>query len=472
MDKMFTNFFGFTEDPFIREPNADFYFTSKQYQNALQTLSLIFQTEEKFAMLVGRSGTGKSATLHKFIQDMSSDTLFINTPFPNLKTEELLRFILNTIGYEPGEETSKHTLAAQFRKFLEEKSEKRVVLVIDEAQKTPDETIEDLFLFSGQWPGLSCLLAGRPELIEKLDAKNLQQLKQKITLIAKLDNLEQEEINEYLCQRTEKAGRKSALTGRGTTKLIWKCTQGNPRLINTLMKRAIVVAYMDASNIVKSKHINSAARSLNSSAVLAQDDINSAANIQTSAYLSKSGRTLIFAGLAAVLAFFFAFKGYGLYSDKTKRIDKQFAEATVSALPTLPAYQETLPSESASQLQPQTDTVIKAQTTDSEAPEPPALTKDTTAEPIAPISPAPPAIAKGYFGVGNTATVVTNALNVRSLPKLDAEKIDSLHEGQRVIIQEETLYWVRITLPNGREGWVNKQYLIKPEAAQTVPPLD
>ena len=67
------------------------------------------------------------------------------------------------------------------------------------------------------------------------------------------------------------------------------------------------------------------------------------------------------------------------------------------------------------------------------------------------------------FGVGNIVEVTARSLNIRSMPSLNARVIGGLSKGQRVIIQEESPNWARITLPGVRNGWINKQYLIKAE---------
>ncbi|MDR0453866.1 MAG: AAA family ATPase [Deferribacteraceae bacterium] len=476
MDKKFINFFGFAKPPFNRAPNLDFYFMSNQYQNALQTLNSLFQPNENYAMLIGHPGTGKSATLYKFIKNLPDYVILINTPFPNLKTKELLRFILHDLGIEPGDDESQNSLTSKFKDFLTaaEKSSKVIVLIIDEAQKTPDETLEEIFKISEECQGFKIIIAGRPELDKKLNIANLRFLKQKISLVAWLNNLTQEEVNDFLDQRSKKAGRENVLIGRSTAKLIWEYTKGNPRIINVLMERAIMVAYMDASDSIKNKHINSSINSLNSNTVYLQEDINSSAkNINPDSAIKndrlslseipdilKTGRVLRIAP-AAALAICLTVVGVKLYN---KSPDVSKPGETSFALPEpITPVQTVIPEPPTPQEQPDDEPVPPQTNSDPEETQTPVEepVEEVVAQTVETVIP-PQIIPEGYFGIGNIAVVATDVLNVRISPMVDAEKIATIYKNYRITVVEESALWVQIELPGGRIGWVYKQYLSKP----------
>ena len=467
MDRTVIDFFGFAEEPFKRTPDVDVYFMSRQHQNALQMLNSMLKSDESFAVLTGRPGTGKSATLRRFMQDLPDSVIFAYILFSNLKPEELLNIILDNFGAEQGNEGAE----ARFKGFLTDMGEpaKQTLLVIDEAQKMPDETLEELFALSERWADLKIILAGRPELDEKLNNVNLRHIKEKITLNCRLGNLTQKENDEYISYRAKKAGRGSALTSRSTSNLVWNYTKGNLWLVNALMERAVMAAHMDASRNVKRRHVNIAAKSLNTST-----DMN---------FKIENKRIApVFIAAAAVLTVCLFFAGYKLYGNKTEELNIASVDIlqpdipkqpVIIPIPEPPQYTEPVPAENPIEApvlpeQPSQDIPPASSANNSE----PAVTPPPVTEPVTQVVTSPPLqISSEFdFGVGSVWVVITHSLNVRARPMLDAERIGAVYEGQLITVQEESPYWVRIMLPGERSGWVSKQYLAQPEDIPAATP--
>ncbi len=488
MDKMFTDFFSFAEDPFKRTPDVGFYFMSGRCRDALQTLNTLLQSDECFATLTAPPGAGKSITLHRFIQDLPDNVIFAYILFPSLRPEEFLQVLLENFDIPADAGTSQKPLRALFEKFikLSVKSGKQIALIIDEAQKMPAETIEELFDLAECNPGLKFILAGRPELEKTLNMIQLRQPRHKTSLNALLDNLTPDENAEYIVHRAEQAGRTTALTSKSASRLAWNYTKGNPGLVNTLMERAIIAARMDGARVIRDEHIHAAAKSLNA--------------VTGPVSTGKNKRRLVFSAAAALLAACFAFGGYKLYTVQPKPVVTASAVTTKppapSTGPTPPTEQSQIPAPPGGVIPPTAATPTPgisappAPVTQDITPEPPsapepaaAPTQPAPAEPTAPApvipTPAQPAEPRtpaqtpsgADFGIGSIAVVATPVLNVRSRPLLDSERIGTLYEGQRITIQEESRYWVRVTLNGGRDGWIYKQYLSKPENfIPSVPP--
>ena len=61
--------------------------------------------------------------------------------------------------------------------------------------------------------------------------------------------------------------------------------------------------------------------------------------------------------------------------------------------------------------------------------------------------------ALNYVQSENQAIVFSGSLSVKSEPKQSSSNLFIVHEGTRVSVLEEVNNWVRISLPDGNEGW-------------------
>ena len=266
----FVKFFGFKEDPFKITPDIEYYFMSPFHQEALMSMNYLLESGEGFAVIVGEPGTGKTITVRKFINDLPDNVEYAYIMFPNLSPEEMFKAILEDFGIENSrdEESSKNRLFSKLKDFLIKKREegKKVLIIVDEAQNLPIETLEELRILSNLETDkdklLQIILLGQPELEHKLNSPQLRQLKQRITLFVKFRNLTEDEVRNYVEYRLSKAGNTLLRVEDKAYKELYKRSQGNLRMINLLMERALMVAYLENSFVIKPKHIKKAEESL------------------------------------------------------------------------------------------------------------------------------------------------------------------------------------------------------------------
>ncbi len=262
----FLEFFGFKEDPFKITPDARYFFLSESHREALMSLEYLLISEEGFAVIIGEPGTGKTLTVKKFIEDNKENIKYAYILFPNLSPTELFEAILEDFGIRDFT-GNKNKLFTKLKDVLIEgrKRGKKVLIIIDEAQNLPIETLEELRILSNleteDLKLLQIILLGQPELEEMLNSKELRQLKQRITIFSKLRNLNSEEVKSYIELRISKAGGNVKLSKKAY-QLVYKLSLGIPRLINVIMERALMAAFVDASNEIKPKHIRQGAESI------------------------------------------------------------------------------------------------------------------------------------------------------------------------------------------------------------------
>ncbi len=265
--KEYLEFFGLRDDPFKITPDANYFFLSEAHQEALTALKYLVQSEEGFAVIIGEPGTGKTLTVRKFIDELPDEVEFAYIFFPNLSPEELFEAILEDFGISSKEDT-KNRLFAKMRDFLIQKrlSGKKVLIIIDEAQNLPIETLEELRILSNleteNQKLLNIILLGQPELEEKLSSEKLRQLNQRITVRAKLRNLTEKETQAYVNYRLAKAGGGNVKLSKKLFPELYHYSMGIPRLINILMERSLMAAFVEGTNEVTPKHLKRAVESV------------------------------------------------------------------------------------------------------------------------------------------------------------------------------------------------------------------
>lgn len=266
--KDYLEFFGFNDDPFKLTPDPRYFFLSESHQEALSSLKYLLESEEGFGVIVGEPGTGKTLTVRKFVEELPSEEVrFAYILFPNLSSEELFEAILEDFSIRSEGET-KNRLFAKLRDFLisEREKGKKVFIIIDEAQNLPTKTLEELRILSNLETSdtklLQIILIGQPELEDKLNSLELRQLRQRITVFVKLRSFTEEETKAYIDFRISKAGRGNLKIDTEVYKLVHKLSLGTPRLINMIMERSLMAAFVDSSHEIRPRHVEKAAESL------------------------------------------------------------------------------------------------------------------------------------------------------------------------------------------------------------------
>lgn len=470
--RTFTEFFGFRQDPFKRTPDVEFYYPTKMHLDALDTLNYMLHSDEPFAVITGEPGTGKTITIKKFMNELPDNIVSAYILFPNLTPEELFMAILEDFNIHVDKNLTKNALFARLRDFLIEigASGKKAVIIIDEAQNLPNETLEELRILSNleteKEKLLKIILAGQPELDDKLDEESLRQLKQRVTLYVKLDNIHENDIKEYINSHLEKAGKSPVKIHNNVINKIAKITKGNPRLINTLMERTIIAAFLDNSHTITEHHLTSAIASVNT--------------VISTIRRKRSVRNMQIASAAAVVLLVIAVLFLGL--DKyTRSSDKKTVIASAPApAERVPAAPVRLEQPAGVNETPQVNNDIRreAETASAEiAPQPEentgisdtassVNTAENTYETVNAADIAVPVIEEPAAApaVRDTAPakdvyILTNSLNVRATPSTDAERVGNARLGERYVYLDENDEWVHIRLSPAVSGWVYKRYV-------------
>jgi MSHA biogenesis protein MshM len=247
---MYLLHFGLRELPFTLTPNTNFYVDLESHREALQVLTTAIKSGEGFIKVTGEVGTGKTLICRKILNEIPEDFVTAYIPNPYLSPNEMRVALGEELGIEDIEKTDQHHLTQKIQKKLIELTEngKAVVLLVDEAQALPIESLEALRLFTNleteRKKLLQVVLFGQPELDQKLEQPEIRQLKQRITFSYQLRKLTTEEIAAYIQYRMLCAGNSGTnVFPQKVVKQITVASRGVPRLVNILCHKALMLAY-------------------------------------------------------------------------------------------------------------------------------------------------------------------------------------------------------------------------------------
>ena len=246
---MYTQFFGLREKPFSLSPDPRYLYLSDSHREALAHLLYGIEQGEGFIAITGEVGTGKTTLCRTLLDRIEPGTEVAFIFNPQLSGLELLQSIAAEFGLETGDRTRRELTEALNRFLLTKKREgRRVLLIVDEAQVLEREALEQVRLLSNLETNTSKLiqiiLIGQPELDTILEAPDLRQLRQRITVRWKLGALTSSETREYVRHRLRiAAGEARELFTDGALREIHRHSRGVPRLVNLLCDRSLLAGY-------------------------------------------------------------------------------------------------------------------------------------------------------------------------------------------------------------------------------------
>ncbi|ARD20781.1 MULTISPECIES: ExeA family protein [Shewanella] len=262
---MYQQHFGLTQLPFTLTPNTQFFFGLTPHVEALQVLQTAIENGEGFIKVTGEVGTGKTLICRKLLNDLPEQYHCAYVPNPYLSPEELRWALATELGLSLDENLNQQQLTSLIQSRLLELNQQglQVVLVLDEAQALPNESLETLRLFTNleteSTKLIQVVLFGQPELDERLEDNKLRQLKQRITFSYKLRPLAWDEIQAYIDYRLSVAGYQGhSLFNDKDVKLIAAAARGVPRLVNVITNKALLLCFAEGETRVHTKHCKAA----------------------------------------------------------------------------------------------------------------------------------------------------------------------------------------------------------------------
>jgi type II secretory pathway predicted ATPase ExeA len=264
---MYQRFFRLRESPFNVNPDPRYLFLTSQIQEALAGLTYGIQNRKGFILLSGEVGTGKTTLINRLLDWLRGQRVATAYIFNSrLGVNHLFDFMMADFEI-PCESREKSQVLLRLNHWLLERyrAGETAVLIVDEAQNLSSEVLEEIRLLTNLETSteklLQIVLAGQPELEEKLKAPSLRQLRQRITLRCRTAPLSLEETFGYVAERLRIAGANGEpVFSKEAIETVHLYSRGIPRVVNLLCEHSMISAYVDNLRPVPAHVVEEAAR--------------------------------------------------------------------------------------------------------------------------------------------------------------------------------------------------------------------
>jgi type II secretory pathway predicted ATPase ExeA len=146
---MYESYYGFHERPFQLTPNPQWFFASKLHKRALAYLQYGLSQGEGFIVITGDVGTGKTTIANQLLARLDQQIVARQIVTSRLGPDDLLRMIASvfSLSVKDNNKTAYIEAISHYLTLLHSQN-KRALLLVDEAQNLPLESIEELRMLS------------------------------------------------------------------------------------------------------------------------------------------------------------------------------------------------------------------------------------------------------------------------------------------------------------------------------------
>ncbi len=277
---MYEAFYNLSTKPFSLSPDPRFFFGSSGHKRAMSYLRYGISQGEGFIVITGGIGTGKTTLVRNLFAELDKECIIAaQLVSTNLTPDELIKMVSAAYGL-PYEGLAKVSLLQQLETFLRraEAQGKRVLLVVDEAQNLPAETVEELRMlsnFQGENRSLiQSFLLGQDEFRHTIQSPGMEQLRQRIIASCHLSPLNKNEVRSYIEHRLKEVGWSSRPVITDIAfELIHKYTGGVPRRINVFCDRLLLYGYLEELFVFNPKVVTLVADELAAESAVPEKEI-------------------------------------------------------------------------------------------------------------------------------------------------------------------------------------------------------
>jgi general secretion pathway protein A len=258
-------YYGLNEKPFSLSADPRFLYKSRTHAPVFDALRAGIRRREGIIILTGEPGTGKTTLCRSVLGALDRKTFCTMVPDPFVSREDLLKMLLVDFGVMSVEDLKSGRLNAATRPELSYplydflKSlvplQAYAVLILDEAQNLTPQLLEEIRILADlEAPEklLQLVLVGQPEFHDKLKDPALRQVDQRITVRCSLDTLDEDAVPEYLSHRLVVAGGGAERPDfvPEAIRLLFRSSNGNPRLLNLLADKSLHRAHLERTWII------------------------------------------------------------------------------------------------------------------------------------------------------------------------------------------------------------------------------
>lgn len=276
---MYLNHFKLAESPFQISTDPKYLWVGKQQEQVLSAFNRSLVDNQGLFVLMGDIGTGKTTLVHAFVNSLGPKTFRAVLSYPRIGKLEFFNFLAECFHF-----SARFTTEAGFFRYFTSflriacKFSYRVVLIIDEADRIPEEMLNQVLYFTHfemleetkmlahyvrryRRP-INIYLVGRDDLGDVFKGKKFTILRHKISHQWQIRPLTAEETVHYVAHRLKVAGATGEIFTKGAVREVFSLSGGYPRVINILCGNALVFSFLKRKKRIDARTIEHCAQNL------------------------------------------------------------------------------------------------------------------------------------------------------------------------------------------------------------------
>jgi len=245
---MYLSHYGLKRKPFEISPDPDFLWLGEKHRESLAILKYGILENKGFLLITGDVGTGKTALIRAIEKEVGAHSIIVTIPDPGMDLMDFYNYMASELKMDRRFK-NKGEFLIHFKRFLLKNfsARKRVLLIIDEAQRVKHDLLEEIRLLSNIDLGgkvlINIFLVGQSEFRAFLTQDENRSLRQRISMSYHISPLTEDETRAYLKHRLQVAGTTREIFPPEATRAVYRHTRGYPRLINIICDHALMSGY-------------------------------------------------------------------------------------------------------------------------------------------------------------------------------------------------------------------------------------
>lgn len=252
---MYLNFYRLNSKPFQITTDPRFLWLGEKHSEALATLKYGILEDKGFLLLTGDVGTGKTALIKLLVRSIDISAIVATIPDPSLEATDFFNILADEFKMDR-RFASKGDFLIYFKQFLlkAHTSERKVLLIIDEAQRLHHDLLEQIRLLSNieleNRKLINIFFVGQTEFNRTLLEERNKAVRQRLTVHYHIEPLAESETQQYIRHRLGVAGCKTEIFTLDAMRRIHAFSAGYPRLINIISDHALLTGYAGGTKVI------------------------------------------------------------------------------------------------------------------------------------------------------------------------------------------------------------------------------